>query len=288
MRNVVARQGKARLTMQILKGEDFYLIEMAKPQWSMKLRAHELCGTLARCEKALGSDPSRYMLHGPFLHQLEGLKIIGADSSRIHLIDLDDPMLEGELPVRTPDIMPGIIIPPKTVKEILRIFAGDESEITLSGNDRLMAIEAERIRLASKLIDATYVDYPRMMPKTAEARMLVPADKLLRALDGLLVVPKNDPKGKRETVRGVRLTMRDGAVDLYARGDTGEAEDTVEATNEGVPDGTAITFAAHFLKEAIDAAGSKQIAIHPPAEFGHPFRVEGGEGAAFIIGQRRL
>ncbi|MBZ9705376.1 hypothetical protein LB543_01360 [Mesorhizobium sp. ESP7-2] len=286
MQAVVARHGKARLTMQILKGEDFFLIDPPKTDWSLTLRANELCDVLKRCEKALGQDANRYMLHGPFLHINDGLKLIGTDSSRIHIIDIDDPDLTGELP-RRGEIMPGVILPPKTVKEILRIFSGDESELKLSGTDRLMLVEADRLRIASKLIDASYVDYPRMMPARAEARVLIASDALLRAMDGLLVVPKSDTKGKRETSRAIRLTVRDSHVELFAKGDTGDADDQIPAANEGVADGTAMTFDARFLRDAIEAANAKQIALHPPADFGMPFHIAAGEGAAFVIGQRR-
>ncbi|MER8786846.1 hypothetical protein NKH71_03095 [Mesorhizobium sp. M0983] len=288
MKQVVARHGKGRVTMQILPGSDFYLIETTKFDWTMKLRAHELCEVLRRCEKALSADLNRIMLHGPFLHQRDGLKLIGADGHRVHVIDLDGPEMTGDLPQRNTDILPGIIVPPKTAKEIQRIFSGDESEITVSGTDRLLVIEAEHLRIASKLIDATYIDYPRMVPQRTESRIVVSADALGRALDGLLVVPKSDAKGKRETVRTVRITMREDAIELFARGDGGDAEDAVEITNEGVKDGTEITFAANFLRDAIEAAGAKQIAIHPPADFGMPFHITGAEGAMFVIGQRRM
>ena len=52
MRACVARHGKGRLSMPVLPGADFYLIEAGKPDWSMKLRANELCEALKRCEKA--------------------------------------------------------------------------------------------------------------------------------------------------------------------------------------------------------------------------------------------
>lgn len=286
MRAVVARHGKARLNMPILKGEDFYLIDAPKPGWSLTLRAHELCGVLKRCEKALGTSPSAHQLHGPFLHQFDGIKLIGSDTARIHIVDVDDPDLTGEMPKRAE--LPGVIIPPKTVKEILRIFAGDESELKVSGTDRVLLVEAERIRLASKLLDATYPDYPRMIPSRVKAHVTIGADQLVRAMDGLLVVPKNDAKGRREASRAIRLTVRGNAVELFAKGDAGDAEDEIEATNEGVADGTSLIFDARYLRDAIEAAGAKQIALHPPADFGMPFHIAAGEGCAFIIGQRRM
>ena len=150
----------------------------------------------------------------------------------------------------------------------------------------MMVIEAERVRLASKLIDATYFDYPRVVPPRTETRAMVSGEALKRAMDGLLVAPKTDAKGKREAVRAIRMTLRDDAIELFTRGDTGDADDSVPARVEG--ESFEITFAAKFLRDVIDAAGAAEIAIHAPAEFGMPFQIVGSEGATFVIGQRRL
>lgn len=288
MRGVIARHGKARLTMPILHGEDFYLLDVGKPDWSLTIRAHEFCDALRRCEKAVGDDINRPMLHGPFLHQAEGaLRMVASDSHRLHLVMIDDPSLTGALPPRN-GTLPGIIIPPRTVKEILRILAGDESEVTVSGTARMMAIEATRIRIASKLIDATYFEYTRVIPPLPAPHVSVSTEALLRAVDGVLVVPQRDMKGKVEAIRTVRMTIQGGTVELFATGNAGDARDEVEIVNDGVPEGTQIMFHAQFLRDALDAARAKQVTIHPPAAIGQFFHVAGSEGATFVIGQRRL
>lgn len=293
MKNVTARHGKARLTLAMLPGDDFFLMQSGEPEWTFTMRAHELCEALRRTEKALGTDANRIMLHGPFLHRRDGdLKLIGADGSRVHIVDIDEPEATGDLPKRNDDALPGIIMPPKTVKEMLRIFAGDESEIRLCGTARVMVIEAERVRLASKLIDATYFDYPRLVPSRTDKCAVVNGEALKRAMDGLLVAPKTDAKGRREAVRSIRMTLRDDTVELFTRGDTGDADDSVPArlseTNGAEGVSFEITFAAKFLRDAIDAAGAADITIHAPADFGLPFHIVGGEGATFVIGQRRM
>lgn len=288
MRNVIARHGKARLSMPILRGEDFYLLQCTDPTWSLKLLAHEFSALLKRCERALGNvNPHRPMLDGPFLHTAGGqLKIIATDGFRVHLFDFDGVEVTGELPARL-ESLPGVIMPPKSVKEFLRIFSGDESEITISGNDRTMVIAGERLTIASKLIDAAYIDYPRFIPAIQDAKISASTDALIRALDGLMVVPKTDAKGKKLPSRVIRLTVGEASIDMTTSGDVGDAEDSLDAENEGIAPGTYFQFDARYLRDAVDAAGVKRISLHEAGEGGQFFHLSGAEGATFLIGQRQ-
>lgn len=289
LRNVTARHGKARLTQAILPADMFPHLYGREASWSIKLLAHELCDVLSRTERAVSTDLNRTMLHGPFLHQFDGqLRVIAADGYHIHIVDMDDPEMTGDLPTRDGMSLPGVIIPPKTVKEVLRIFGGDESGITVSGNQNTITIEADRIRIISKLIDATFFDYPGMLPELSDLVIRVSAEAMQRAIDGLLVAPKTDGKGKREAIRTIKMTVREGAIELFGRGDNGDAEDLVDADTGTTPAGTEVAFAAHYLRDAIDAARSKEIAIHMPPEIGRFFHVVGSEGATFLIGPRRI
>ncbi len=285
---VAARHGRARATMNILKGESFPLLSRAEPVWTMTLRAHELCVALDRVRRAVRPEDGQYsMLIGPFLHTVEDrVRLIGADGNRIHLVDLDGPVPSGPMPKRG-KADPGAIIPVGAVKEILRIFSGDESEIVLGGTRQLLSIKAERLRFATKLIDAEYIPYRDYVPAKLQSRVELPADRLLRAMSALLVVPKTEGKGKPMTDRTVRITVTEGAVSMTASGDAGaDAEDVLEAVVEDVAPGTFWQFNSRFLREAVEACGAKTVAIHPSAEIGKSFHVAGSDGATFLIGQR--
>lgn len=292
MTQVTARHGRARMTMPILPGEDFPLLAEVKPSWTISLRAHEICRAFKRTERALAVEESRLWATGAFLHQgKNGLVLVGSDGNRLHLIELGiDKPDKGKLPAQTAqgaDALSGIIIPPRAMKEIGRIFAGDESAVTLAGTDRMMVLEGERIRIASKLVDATYFDYTRAVPPLPEPRVTISADRLVNAIDGLLVVPKTEGKGKKATQRAVTITLGEASIGLKARGDVGDAEDEIEAECHGAEPGTEITFNAQFLNQVIEAADAKTVSLHPPTETGKPFLLTGAEGALFVIGQRR-
>lgn len=290
MRACTARHGRARLVLAILRGEDFYVMAGTEPTWRMTLRAHELCDALKRTRKALrvGEPTGQPMFEGAFLHRHEAsVRIAGADGNRLHLIELDDPELSGAMPKRESATQAGVLLSQKTVKEILRVFGDDESELTLSGTAHMIAVEAGRRRLVSKLLDETYFDYVNRVPARGDCSVTLQCEALSRAMAGILVAPKTDIKGKQEALRSMQLVVGDGTVTLSVKADTGEADDQIEAAVDGAAD-MKISFAAPYLLDAIAAAGAREITIHMPTQTGMPFHIAGGEGATFVIDQRRL
>jgi DNA polymerase-3 subunit beta len=288
IREVTARAGRARITMPVLPGNDFPVLADIDPQWSFNIRAHEFADPLRRLERAMLPKAPHIWMDGAYLHKSASPSLIGTDGNRLHLIEIDGLEIDGSLP-RHPsqpaDGMPGVVIPSRAVKEYLRIFGDDESDVHITGSARMIAFSGDSIRLASKLIDAAFFDYRRMMKPQPEARTMVSAEHLTRAVRSLLVVPKTEAKGKKATVRAVTLTIGSDEIRMVARGDVGDSEETVEAETIGM-EGQSITVNARYLTDAIDALGCATIAIHPPDEIGKPFHVSGRDGVTIAIGQR--
>lgn len=289
MRQVIGRHGAARITMPILPGTDFPMLSTISPEWSFKVRAHIFCRALKRCEKAVATNESQIQLLGAFLHRVDGaLLLIGADGHRLHLVDVDAGELEGAMPTPENASAPGVMIPARAIREIQSVFSGDESEVTVSGTDGLIAVQAERLRLTSKLIDAIYLDYRKFVQfDRPEPHVVISTDRLVRALDGLTVVPKTEAKGKRIAAT-VRMVVQDGYIELSTRGDTGDGEERIDAENKGIEPGTAITFHPPLLRDGLNAIEAKTVTVHPPEKLGMPFHLAGAEDATILISQRRL
>lgn len=288
MRQAVARHGRARLTMSILKGSDFPMMAEREAEWSFSIRAHLLCNMLTRCERALErNNNTRPHLEGAFVNQRDdGLWIVGSDGHRLHAISTD--AVDAVLPIRSGLDLPGIILPARAVKEILRIWSGDESEIVLSGTDTFARIEGKALSLTTKLIDATYVDYPRFIMDPGAGAAEVDTAALMKALDAVLLVPKTEGKGASAKLRAVRLSFGEDGISIYAKGDIGEAEDFVPAAIVDGMAGAEITCVAAYLKEAAGAADAPRIRIRQPAEGVPFFRLEGRDDSVVVVGQRRL
>ncbi len=288
MQRVVCRHGAARITMPLMPADQFPVLADAAPDWSFPVRAHILCRALRRCEKAVSTNESQITALGAFLHAgPDGLAVIGSDVNRMHVLDIDAGGLAGALPQPTGAPAPGVMIPARTLREIQRMFSGDESEVTVSGTDALVSVRGSALRITSKLYDAVYFDYRRIPMPRDDAFVTLPTDRLSRALDGLLTVPKTEAKGKRVS-GAITMVVREGAIELTTRGDTGDGEDRIEVAVEGLEGGETISFHPPYLRDALDALDAKTVSIHMPEKIGMPFRLRGADGdGTFVIGQRR-
>lgn len=287
MRQAVARHGRARLSMGILPGEDFPLMAQREETWSFPIRAHHFASMLARCEKAMErNNNTRPQLEGAFVNQRDGaLWVAASDGHRLHAVSTDD--VDCTLPPQEGITLPGFILPARAVKEILRIWSDDESEVKVFGSKAYAAIEGQALRFVTKMIDATFFDYPRFIVEPGEGVAEVDTAALLRAIDAVLLVPKTEGKGGTAKLRAVRLSFAEDGISVYAKGDIGEAEDVVAAEIDGMA-GKEITCVAAYLKDAAGAADAPKIRIRAPAAGVPFFRIEGRDDAIVVVGQRRL
>lgn len=260
-RRVVARHGKGKLAIGMLPADDFPRFVRSEPAWSFPIRAHEFCAALAGCERAIADQETRPYLCGVFLHRLDdGLGFVATDGHRLHKLATDLPEIAGKL--ATESGMPGVIVPDLAVARIQKLFAGDESEIRVAGTDSHLVVEADRIRFASKLIDGVYPDYQRAIPEPGEARIRLDAKALDAALDGLMVIPRTDGKGKAVSQRPVRIGPGDGdEILLEMAGDNGDCTDRVPAKVEG--SFQPFIVAANFLRDLIASCGGGEMDLAP-------------------------
>ncbi|KQU77739.1 hypothetical protein ASD12_18235 [Mesorhizobium sp. Root102] len=285
MKTVVARCGKGRLTMPVLPGSDFFLIGAGAQDWSFQIRANELVDLLRTCEKAM--DETRHYIQGVLLHVTDSeLRGAATDGHRVHVIGVDAPELQGDFRPRDGGYR-GVTIPDRTVKELIRIFDGDESEVTIAGTAAIITIEAEAIRVTSKLIDGTFPEYNRLMQAPGAFRISVPAKALDAAIGRLLVLPRKDGKGKAETARPIRMTPVDGGLRLEIKGNDSDAEDLIDCEVEG--SGEPIVVNCRYIRDALAAAGGSKVTFAPCAD--NPVGVRmlpDSERSSFLLMQMRF
>lgn len=259
LKTVVARNGKGRLTTPVLPGSDFFLMGAGTQDWSFKLRANELIELLRTCEKAM--DEKRHFIQGVLLHVTDAeLRAAATDGHRVHAVGVDAPELQGAFRDRDADYR-GVTIPDRTVKELIRIFDGDESEVTIAGTGAIITVEGEAIRVTSKLIDGTFPDYAKLMQEPGGFRVSVPAKALDSAIGRLLVLPRKDGKGRAETSRPIRMTPVDGGLKLEIKGNDSDAEDLIDCEVEG--SGEPIVVNYRYVRDALAAAGGSKVTFAP-------------------------
>ena len=127
-------------------------------------RRKTLRGLIDRTRFAISTEETRYYLNGIYLHATEGrrrrvLRAVATDGHRLARVR-GSPLPEGAAG------MPGVIIPRKTVNELRKLL----DEVTGPGGGRHCPTPASSsasatVLLTSKLIDGTFPEYERVIPR---------------------------------------------------------------------------------------------------------------------------
>lgn len=73
-----------------------------------------------------------------------------------------------------------VIVPATSLQEVLRSISDDMEEVEISFNDDLVRFRLGEVEIISKLIDASYPDYKRLIPKDNNIKLDADREELMR------------------------------------------------------------------------------------------------------------
>ena len=193
---------------------------------------------------AISTEETRYYLNGIYLHAAKRdgtpvLRAVATDGHRLARFDVP-------LPKGAAD-MPGVIVPRKMVAEWRKLIDESDSDIEVALSDAKIRISFDDVTLTSKLIDGTFPDYDRVIPKGNERVMNVPCKDFAAAVDRVSTI-------STEKSRAVKLALAKGILTLSATSlDQGSAEEALEVDYTG--DAIEVGFNSRYL---LDIAGQVQ------------------------------
>jgi DNA polymerase-3 subunit beta len=177
--------------------------------------------------------------------------------------------------------MPGIILPRKTVHELQRLIEGSESKVTVGVSPAKARFEIGTITLTSKLIDGTFPDYGRVIPKANDKDLKVPNAEFKSAVDRVSTIAS-------ERGRAVKLNIKRDKLMLSVNNpEGGSATEELGVEYEAAP--LEIGFNARYL---LDIAGQleSEMAHFQLADPGSPtmIRDDSDEGALYVLMPMRV
>ena len=126
------------------------------------LSAQTLRALIDRTRFAISTEETRYYLNGIYLHvtESEGVKVLRAVATDGHrLARVEEPLPDGA------GSMPGVIIPRKTVNELRKLLDEVTGSVEIGLSDTRIQFHVDQILLTSKLIDGTFPEYERVIPR---------------------------------------------------------------------------------------------------------------------------
>ncbi len=214
-----------------IKGEEakeFPLIPTLPRQGFYSCKCNELKKALNSVVFAVSSSENRIELTGVlFDFNKTKLNLAATDSYRL---------AESELEVKVSDIEgeQKIIVPAKTVQEVLRILNniegsevdGDqEVKIYLSDNQILFTVDS--VEIISRLINGHYPDYKQIIPASSQTNVLIERAEMIRAVKAAALFSKTG-------INDITLLFFKGKIVVSAfSGTSGESQIELEADVRG-------------------------------------------------------
>jgi DNA polymerase-3 subunit beta len=229
---VVLRAGKSRFKLETLPVDDFPDMPAGDLPAAFNIN---LAALVAPVKFAMSDEEVRYYLNGVYLRPLDGnIVAVATDGHRmsVHSAPLADEF-------------PAVIVPAKTVGLI------PSGDIRVELSSTKIRLTSGDVVITSKLIDGTFPDYERVIPRNNDKIIAVDAGTLRAAANRVVLI-------SNERGRSVKLSAANDSIDLTARG-AGEASDSVacEYSNDPVEVG----LNAQYLSDVLTAMPDGQVRI---------------------------
>ena len=231
--------GRSRFQLQALPPEDFPNLNAGDLSHSFAVPAADLKNLIDKTRFAISTEETRYYLNGIYLPEVakEGmLRAVSTDGHRLA-------QAQAALPSGAAG-MPGVIVPRKTVLEVVKLLEGVEGDIAVSLSAAKIRFTLAGMVLTSKLIDGTFPDYERVIPRHNDKLVEVDTRLFSDAVDRVSTI-------SMEKGRAVKLNIANGKIIFTVNNpDSGSAEEEVACSYDREP--VDIGFNARYL---LDIAG---------------------------------
>ncbi len=178
--------GKSKFKLMCLDADGYPNFEEQQMQIEFKINPKDLVNLIDKTRFSISDDASRYYLNGLFLQTRDdedGRKLVGVstDGHKLSVITLN--YFNGKDPVN------GIIIPKKTLPEIKKILlSSTKEEVIISLSKTKIKIETEDTIIISKLIDADFPDYKKVIPQENNKILNVEKSVLSSTIDRVATI----------------------------------------------------------------------------------------------------
>ena len=268
------RSGSSRYTLSTLKAEDFPTLGEVASSHTVRLQKAELRRLLEQTQFAMAHQDVRYYLNGLLLHvQPKRLRVVATDGQRLALSELDRMTgVKDEIQV---------IVPRKTVLELMRLVEPSDDAIELHVSSNQMQITVDTVRMSSKLIDGRFPDYERVIPEHQNRHLTANREIVRQALTRSAIL-------SNEKFRGVRLKVDGSKLQLQTHNpEHEEAEEELEVVYTGAP--IEIGFNVNYLLDALGAMRAEQFTLElKGADSSGLIYDAGGGPAKYVIMPMRL
>lgn len=231
----IIKSGSAVYRLMGLAADEYPRLPRLDKVHTAKVNADTLKDLLKKTSYAISSDETRYVLNGVFFVVSKGdIVVVATDGRRLAMVkegtDID------------PNLEASIIIPAKTVSELMRILHGDQ-EIEILFSETQVGFRVGSMLMISRLIEGKFPNYDQVIPKKTKETVSLDREEFMSIIRRVALI--NSSKSNL-----VKFRFHDGTLTLSASNpDIGEAKDDMDVEYKG--DDFSIAFNPNYMIDAL-------------------------------------
>lgn len=214
--------GRSRFRLSCLPIDEFPAMADGELPHAFTLSKEHLRRLIDKTRFAISTEETRYYLNGIYVHgaavEQEGescLRAVATDGHRLSRVDV--PLPEGAADV------PGVIVPRKAVTEVRKLIDEGDESVSIALSETRIRFEIGAATLTSKLIDGSFPDYERVIPRDNDKVLTMAGGSFAEAVDRVSAI-------STEKSNAIKLSIRQDHLTLSASSpDTGTATEELDA-----------------------------------------------------------
>ena len=203
---------------------------------------------VSKTQFAITGDDTRYFLNGALLVMAPGkMNLVATDGHRLAFVSTVRDTAEGD------ETELEAILPKKTLWELARLLAEGDGDITYTCGKNHLFFDVDGRQLISRVIDAQFPAYERVIPKGNDKSIEFERDRLTGAIKRVALLSS-------ERSRAVKFRIGSGVVDITSSSpEVGEATETLTVEYSG--DVVEICFNAQYVLDFLGAVDSDTVQL---------------------------
>ncbi len=228
-----------------MAGDEFPRLPRLSKINSIKINENTLKSLLKKTAYAISSDETRYVLNGVYFIISKGdIVVVATDGRRLAMVskkEIADPSLEVD-----------IIIPAKTVNELMRVLSGDDP-IEMLFSETQVGFQRENMLMVSRLIEGKFPKYEQVIPKSSREKVNLDREEFLSLVRRVALM--TNAKSSQ-----LRFRFHDGCLTVTASNpEIGEAKDDMGIEYKG--DDFSIAFNPVYMQDALKALDDEKVTL---------------------------
>lgn len=234
-----------------VSAEDYPVMPAISDGQAWKVASKLLKTGLQQVLMAASNDEARPVLTGVYWHTHDG---------KLHLAATDSYRLAERALMKTAQDI-NLLIPASALQDLLRILGDADDDVVVTHDDQQVLFQVGDIELVTRLIEGTYPDYRKLIPKEFASKVVLPKSELMN-------ITKVSSLFARESAGSVTLHLDEAQQQVSIRSIASQiGENTAAASGKVDGEGT-ITLNSRYILDALHALSGDE------AEFGFNGKLE--------------